>query len=299
MNDFPKFKAIIAIDPTEPELRPFGESLVWFREWTTRLHATIEAVFVMFGHSSSRLFTEAAFGDFVRTLNLGQNAGTKILLEKSTSRRKAVEKLAHYLKDEQADVVVVSSRGRSGPGRLVLGSFAEGLLAISPIPLLFLAESGEHYKASHRILFPTDLSEPSHRALELLLKQMSGYEGEVIIYHALSPPGAIYDTGFLGIPVYQSESEWLEQKAWTNLECEKMLQKVHNAGMKGRVLVSNGVMNTPLAIQKAALEENVDLIAMASVSRGLQSAILGSVSKEVFRFKKWPVWVVGPEVHKQ
>ena len=34
---------------------------------------------------------------------------------------------------------------------------------------------------------------------------------------------------------------------------------------------------------------------MASLRRGLESAIMGSVAKEVFRIREWPVWVCGPE----
>ena len=60
-------------------------------------------------------------------------------------------------------------------------------------------------------------------------------------------------------------------------------------------MIQDGVFNTPTAIQKVAQEENVDFVAMASVGRGLESAVLGSVAKEIFRLRKWPVWVCGPE----
>ena len=295
MQDEQKYKVLITIDPTEPELRPTETSLAWFKKWASERDVSIEAVFVSFG-DNDRLMTKFGFSDYVNTLNLGKKVDSKILIEKSSSRRKAVNAVIQYSKKANDDLIVVSSHGRSGPGRLVLGSFAESLLATSPVPVLFLCE-GTDQPAQHsgKILFPTDFSEPSKRAFDLFLEQLKGYGGEVILYHAVSPPGAIYDTGVMSMPVYVPESYWLELREWSDRESDQMQKNAISKGFKVRAVIQDGVLNTPMAIEKFAQDEKVDLIGMASLSRGLESAILGSVAKGIFRLRKWPVWVCGPE----
>ena len=291
-----KLKALVAIDPTEAELRPNEARFSWFKKWIVERDLSVEAVFISFGHSSAHAITEFGFCDFVKTLNLGKSVDASVLVEKSSSRRSAVDRLVKYSKQDDADVIVVTSHGRSGPGRIVLGSFAESLLAASSVPILFLSEGAEQPEAVHKVLFPTDFSKASKLALDLFLKQMNGFQGEIILFHAIPPPGAIFDSAVLGIPLYLPDSYWLEQKAWTDRECDQMLKNVTSKGFKARMVAQDGVLNTPAAIQKIAELEKVDFIGMASVSRGIQSAVLGSVAKEIFRLRKWPVWVCGPEV---
>jgi len=296
MKNEKKYKVLMAVDPTETELRPTDASLSWFKKWVMEKDAEVEAVFVSYSLSSDRSVTELGFSDYVKSMNLGNEVKSKILFQDSTSRRKAVEALVEYSKAIESDLIVVSSHGRSGPGRLVLGSFAESVLALAPVPVLFLCGGlNQVVSISDKILFPTDLSGPSKFAFNLLLEQLNGYQGELVIYNAVSPPGAIFDTAVLAMPVYLPESYWLEQKQWIDRETDLLLKKAAEKGMRARVAIQDGVLNTPLAIERFARDENVGLIAMASVSRGLESVVLGSVAKGIFRLRKWPVWVYGPE----
>ena len=225
----------------------------------------------------------------------------KVLVEKSSSRRNAVNALIQYSKKIGSQAIVVSSHGRSGVGRLVFGSFAESLLAISPVPVVFLCEYGMNLRSEaplklhHRILFPTDLSETSKKALHLFLEQTQGYSGEIILYHAVSPPGAIADTGMVGIPIYIPENYWLDQRQWIERETAALMKSVTSRGFKGRVVIHDGAFSAATAIQDFAETVGVDLVAMASSSHGLSGAVVGSVAKEIFRTRKWPVWVCGPE----
>ncbi len=295
MSEKQNYRVLVAVDPTESELKPTEAGLLWFKKWVSDHRAHVDSVFVSSNQYGAIPVSESELSDYVKNLNLGNDVTSKILNEKSSSRRKAVETLVQYSKNAQDDLIVVSSHGRSGPGRLVLGSFAESLLAVSPVPVLFLCENADHVKPSNKMLFPTDFSKASKLALDLFLEQNSGYQGEVILFHAVPPPGAIFDTGVLGMPVYLPDSYWLELKAWTDTESEKLLKQVKEKGFNARMVVLDAVLNTPMAIQSTAQSENVDLIAMASLSRGLESAILGTVAKEIFRMRKWPVWVCGPE----
>lgn len=48
----------------------------------------------------------------------------------------AARTIARYAKEHKADMLVVSSHGRSGVGRIMLGSVAEQLVRLAPCPVL-------------------------------------------------------------------------------------------------------------------------------------------------------------------
>jgi nucleotide-binding universal stress UspA family protein len=56
-------------------------------------------------------------------------------------------RVAHVLVEEAgqwpADLIVIGTHGRSGFNRLLLGSIAEGVLRISPVPVLLIRSEGE------------------------------------------------------------------------------------------------------------------------------------------------------------
>ncbi len=291
-----KFTVLLAVDPTVPELRPTGESLFWLKRWIEEKGAAVHVVFVSSTHSYAEGMSETAFIDYVGSLGLGTAVQSKLLFEKGTSRRKLVTGLNHYAEENKVDLVAITSHGRSALGRLVFGSFAENLLGTSKVPVLFLSTVVERVSHSNKILFPTDLSDYSKASLKLLLQQLSGYQGEIILYHATLPAGAAFTAGFFGAPVYLPATYWVEQRQLIDRECELLRNSVYSQGFKVRVEIEDGVLNIPASVQKIAEDEKVDLVAMASLSRGLDLAIMGSVARSLFRTRKTPVWVCGPEV---
>jgi nucleotide-binding universal stress UspA family protein len=64
------------------------------------------------------------------------NITTKILTGKPA------EALAHYIESSGADLLVMATHGRSGPSRWVLGSVADRLLQVSPIPIFVVRPKG-------------------------------------------------------------------------------------------------------------------------------------------------------------
>jgi nucleotide-binding universal stress UspA family protein len=60
------------------------------------------------------------------------NVTTRVL------RGKVSESLADYIVSSGADLLVMATHGRSGPGRWLLGSVADRMLQISPIPIFIV-----------------------------------------------------------------------------------------------------------------------------------------------------------------
>ncbi len=290
-----QYNVLIAVDPLEPEFMPTEVSLQWVKSFIKDKEATVDVVYVSSEQANLKLITETEFMDYVMTLELGKDVKAKILFESSSSRRKSVNALIEYAKERNSDLVVVSSHGRSSIGRLVMGSFSESLLAISPVPVLFLNLKSD-LKKSNKVLFPTDLSKFSKNTLELFLDQLGSYQGEFILYHAILTSQYAFTDGVYGSPVFMPESYWEEQKLWIEKECDALLKEIRGRGFLARVVIQEEVRSISSAIQKFAQDEQVDLIGMASLSKGFDANVMGSVARELFRLRKWPVWVCGPEI---
>lgn len=284
---------MVAIDPTVKELRPGKSELAWLKKCAQERQSEVQAVHISLGNGS-RSISYAEFSDYVFNLHLGKNINSTVIQEESSSRHKAIQSLILFLVLEQSDLVVVSSHGRSGPGRIVLGSFAESLLASSPVPVLFLSEDVDEANRSNKILFPTDFSETSKRTLALFLKHLEGFRGELVLYHAISIPASIFETGMMGIPIFVPDNYWSDQQAWAKREIEDLSINVRDAGFIVRTVIQDNVLNVASAIREFASNEQVTLIGMASARVDVETSLLGAVAKGIFRQRKWPVWVCGP-----
>ena len=91
-------------------------------------------------------------------------------------------------------MIVVSSRGRHGTGRVLLGSFAESLLLHSRLPVLFLTHSQRAPRKGHdpgKVLFPTDLSDFSRKAFDLFLDQAKALGSEIMVHFTVDAKQAV------------------------------------------------------------------------------------------------------------
>ncbi|HET7442712.1 MAG TPA: universal stress protein [Terriglobales bacterium] len=84
-----------------------------------------------------------------------------------------------------ADVVVAGTRGRRGLQKLVMGSVAEEILRLSPVPVLTVhPEAAQTSPPEPRtILFPTDFSTDSMRALAYALSLAQEFQACMIFLH--------------------------------------------------------------------------------------------------------------------
>ncbi len=93
------------------------------------------------------------------------------------------------IRDERIDLVVLGTHGRTGIGRLVLGSVAEQIFRAVACPVLTIGP-GAHYQHPprlRRILFPTDLSESSRNALARAVTIANQNDGQLILLHSVMP----------------------------------------------------------------------------------------------------------------
>lgn len=100
------------------------------------------------------------------------------------------ETLAELIAREHIDLVVMGTHGRTGLSKLVLGSVAEEVFRKSPCPVLTVgphvpeARPGSGLKA---VLFATDFSADSARALPYALSAAREFGAELTLLHVLEP----------------------------------------------------------------------------------------------------------------
>lgn len=93
--------------------------------------------------------------------------------------------LEQVISHHNADVIVTGTRGRRGLRKLVMGSVAEEILRLSPVPVLTVhpeaGQTGPHEPRT--ILFPTDFSADSMRALAYALSLAQEFQACMVFLH--------------------------------------------------------------------------------------------------------------------
>jgi nucleotide-binding universal stress UspA family protein len=190
---------------------------------------------------------------------------------------KAVAELAG---DLRADLIVQSSHGHRGWRRLLLGSFAEKILRLAPVPVLTFRgpEVGEF--PPRRILFPFDHSECSRAALEALRFFASAFGSKVFVLHVWTEIPEISETAVLGPAVSEELSAVREE---TPGRFRKDLRRFMDANLQGIEHVGHVVQGDPATtILERARDHDVDLICMATHGwTGLTRLVLGSTTERV------------------
>lgn len=98
------------------------------------------------------------------------------------------------ISEKNPGLLVLGTHGRSGLGKLVLGSVAESAFREAPCPVLTvgpkLAKSKYFADAVKRFLVPTDLSPESTNALRYGMSLARAVDGEMLLLHVLKPRNA-------------------------------------------------------------------------------------------------------------
>jgi len=139
-----------------------------------------------------------------------------------------------------------------------------------------------------KILYPTDFSDVSKKALNYLIQLKEAGTEEVVILHVL-------DTRSLPIPeIYPLlDLAWLaeKQESAAQAEANKIAEKLTDSGIKTLVRIEKGIPFREII--RAEAEEDISLIVIGSHGiSNVQEILLGSVSEQVIRRARKPVLVV-------
>jgi len=206
-----------------------------------------------------------------------------------------VHALRQHLAHSRADLVVMMTHGRGGVSRLWLGSVADGLIRVSPVPVLLLHAGAE---------WPGELREPLFR--RVLLPLDGSRQAEEIIPHVMSlaTPGettlvllSVIDPG-LGVRATTVDLDPALARGGpltkrVRRTMERRLARLAAELRTNCVDVAVEVLVDPHPAQcivRYADAQTIDLVALCTRARGpLGRLLLGATADKVVRNGRVPV----------
>lgn len=200
-----------------------------------------------------------------------------------------------------ADLIVMSTHGRSGFSRAVLGSVAEQVLHMAPVPVLLVRVfhlTGRTLTGSYRkILVPLDGTPLGVEALRYATQDDIAREAEITLLHAEQPGVPAPFAGALAGPLMQpSTTELTAGRRDTRRYLEALAQEYLDHNRQWHLYATIG--DPAEAILHVAEDQEVDLIVMATHDRhGLDRLLQGSVTARVLHQADVPVLVLHGAAH--
>ena len=205
--------------------------------------------------------------------------------------------LSSVIREQEIDLVILATHGRSGLKKLVLGSVAEEVLRRAPCPVLTV---GPHIDTTigttgkfSRILLATDFHPASAKALDYAVFLANESETKLILLHVM-PPTALAGPG-QSFYDEQAINEW-EAQVRTNIR-EKLerllLPPAARLWSEPEYVVNFDFIGDGIVREAAA--RRADLIIAGAKRPPFVKAsahTLGGVSYEVIRRAKCPVLTV-------
>lgn len=197
-----------------------------------------------------------------------------------------------YAREADADLVVLGTHGRRGPGRLLLGSVAEEVVRLARCPVMTIKELEEPRPVAEAesIVVPIDFSEHSQEALRYARELAQLYAARLQLLHVVEQVmlPSFYIPGAPG--VFPLE---FEEVAGTAEEQLEGLMASPGPAVPFEVHVVSG--SPAVAITDFAAGHDSDLIVLATHGlTGLDRLLAGSTAEGVTRLARCPVFTVKP-----
>lgn len=202
---------------------------------------------------------------------------------------KAAQSILDYARENEIDLIVMSSQGRSGMSRWVYGSVADKVLHQAECSLAVIHPQVETELFTHkRILVPLDGSLQAESALGPALKLAHEVAAELILLRVVEMP-PIPKEPVDGWPGVESVMQAVELEA--RIYLERTRQSLIDCGVQittqiATDLVAESIIDTADKLQ-------ADLIIMSSHGRsGIDRWVFGSVTEKTLRRAHCPTLVV-------
>jgi nucleotide-binding universal stress UspA family protein len=191
-----------------------------------------------------------------------------------------------------AGLIALTTAGRSGFERLVMGSVAEKIIRSASLPILALRAAEDAAPVApdrlfDRVLVPYDGSERAWHAVATLGLLAAGEDAHATLYGVVSADEAPHDPQLRGSQIEQILT--LEADA-LRAQLEQAASRVRGLGLRAAVDVAVGPV--PERIVTRAESMGATLVAMSTHGRtGLMRWALGSVTELVLRAATMPLLI--------
>jgi len=201
-----------------------------------------------------------------------------------------VQEIAKYSADEDFDLLVMGTHGRTGMAHLLMGSIAESLVRVAPCPVLTVREhmQKEEVVPYLSILVPVDFSSHSQKALKYGITLATNYEASLSVLHVFDVPVQ---------PSHYQLDENLLMRMQPDIEAMTLeaLQKLMKEMAPKELEYSTAcvVGRAYAEIVHYATKQDSDLIVLGTHGlSALEKFLLGSTAAKVVRHAPCPVLTV-------
>jgi nucleotide-binding universal stress UspA family protein len=230
--------------------------------------------------------------------------GSRVTVGGTVATGKPVEVICRRAHEIGADLIVMTSHGRTGFSRVWLGSVADGVVRSASTPVLMLRAvtdtkalgHGHALPLFHRILVPLDGSPTSSSVLSAAATMAQCNHATLILLRVVAPvPIYVMDPQ---VPAYPTAIEDPDATKQAVDDAEDMLAAVarrleieYSIKAETVVATSGDAARTILSMAPA---HSADLIAMTTHGRGASRLVLGSVTDKVLRGGHLPMLLYHP-----
>ena len=226
-------------------------------------------------------------------------AGANLSVTCAVMRGDVAETIWLRAKNGHADLIVMTTHGRTGLSRAWLGSVADSVMRHSSIPVLMLrpTETSRDRRALRQpfahVLVPLDGSATAADMLSTATDFARANGAKVTLLRVVPPipilvpldvtlPLAFAPT----IPDQPATDAFAAQKQEELLEVARQLREHTDVAVEAHVTVGERPAE---AINDFAAQHGIDVIAMTTQGRGASRLLLGSVADKVLRSSGLPV----------
>jgi len=144
-------------------------------------------------------------------------------------------------------------------------------------------------KRIRKILYATDYSKASERALEEAINLAKQNEAELLVVHVIEPIPYGGGEEFAGAELYMKLEDATKREAQTSMA--KLIRRLQRSKVKAKSLLLRG--STHAQIVRAAKSKKVDMIVIGTHGRtGWSKLFMGSVAAKVVSAATCPVVTV-------
>ncbi len=211
----------------------------------------------------------------------------------------AAEAIIDHLTNEDEDLIVMSTHGRSGITRWVFGSVAHKVLHAAHCPILLIRPSSPPLEANdmpdiQKIVVPLDGSEHSLTALPVIEDFAKAFKASLILLNVVLPL-----TAYVGAEFVTPTRNFLEEQiTWARKFLSSVGKDVQSRGVEATSMVMVGTGASEIV--RGAEDAKADMIAFSTHGRsGLSRSLMGSVADAVVHRANLPCLVVRPPEIKQ
>ncbi len=228
--------------------------------------------------------------------------GSNIIATFATPEGDVVDEICKRAVEIDADLIVITSHGRTGLSRAWLGSVADAVMRNSRVPVLMLrpVEGKPGIRVAHgvfrHLLITLDGSTLSEEILSPALALAKAEGARVTLLRVVPPvPLVLTDVGV--IPSYSSAipdtdaTQTLVEEAKSQIKGLAKKVAAQDLEVDAHVMVSSHVAN---AIIDFSITHGVDLVALSTHGRGASRFVMGSVADKVIRASSLPVLLQRP-----